>query len=145
MAFSGAIVLLRNGGFSGRDAFLKFDAKRLSGEARDFALKLREEAQNMSFSNAVKKLEWYRDDGKAGQMKLSDNEIRGRLKKMIDAPGSDRDTPAAAVARSNIPRAELVSLLMQVRSRALYRLNNHSIDEVRQTNLILNALRLKKQ
>lgn len=145
VAFSGAIVLLRNGGFAGRDAFLKFDAKRLSGEARDFALKLREEAQNMSFSNVVKKLEWYRDDGKAGQMKLSDNEIRSRLKKMIDAPGSDRDTPAAAVARSNIPRAELVSLLMQVRSRALYRLNNHAIDEVRQTNLILNALRLKKQ
>jgi hypothetical protein len=145
LAFTGAIVLLRNGGVVGKEAFLRFDANRLSGEAREFALKLREEARTTNFPTALKKLESYSSFSSKGQIQLSDSEIRNRLQKMIDAPGSDHDTPAAAVAKSNIPRAELVSLLMQVRSRALYRLNNHAIDEVRQINLILNALRLKNE
>ena len=100
---------------------------------------MREEAQSVTFAALVKKLESYSTFGEKVPMQFSDKEIRSRLQKMIEIPGSDHDTPAAAVAKSNIPRTELVKLLMQVRSSALHRLNNHAIDEVRQTNLMADS------
>jgi len=59
---------------------------------------------------------------------------------MYDNYGKDQETSPVAILDSEIDKSELISRLIEIRSRMSYRLSDEALSDVQNTNALINAL-----
>ncbi len=138
----GLKFMMTLGGPAGREAMLAFDPKPLDAKARAYHKQILPEVRKVSaatLQEAVKGL-----GGKDGGKPLGDEELKARLKTMRDNYGVDDETSPAALLASKLPPAFLLGELKEIRSRMCHRKDNHAIEDMEVTNLIINALQFMR-
>lgn len=126
------------GGPEGKAAVLNLDASHLDPKAKEYHQRILPKVKDVSAETLRTALKQF--DGNDGGKKLTDEELKRRLKKMYDNFGVDNETSPRSLVSSKLPRAYLIDQLKQIRSRMFYRINNHALDDVKVTNLIINTL-----
>jgi hypothetical protein len=131
-------MLMRVGGPKGRDAVVMAKTEHLDPKARDYHQEILDSVKAETYDGlaaAIKKFD-------ASDRVFDDAELSKRLKAYAES-GVDREINASNVLTSKISKAELLTRLKQIRSRTLWRLNQHALEEVRLTNQIINAIQYK--
>ena len=130
------------GGPDGKAAMLALDKSHLDPKSKTYYERILPEVKRVSaesLSATVKRL----DDTAAGK-EIADDELKRRLKKMYDNFGVDDDTSPSALISSKLPRDYLLDQLKKIRNRMFHRTNNHALEDVKITNLIINTLQFAR-
>jgi hypothetical protein len=137
--FSMAVTMLMSvGGRSGQDAVLTAKIDHLDAKSRDYHQRIMEDVKAVSFESlaaAVKEL----DDS---DRTFNDVELSKRLEEYAKT-GVDRETNPSNVVNSGIAKQELLAQLKRIRSRILWRLNQHALEDVHITNQVINAVQFR--
>lgn len=134
----GLKFMMTLGGPAGKEAVLGFDPKPLDAKARAYHSRILPEVKKVSpkaLKDALRQLDTV-GSGKAPD----DQELKARLKKMYDNYGVDTETTPSAITASKLPREFLLEQLKQIRSRMCHRKDNHALEDLDVTNLIINTL-----
>ncbi len=132
--------MMRAGGPAGRDFLLKLDPNRLDSQSREYLSKVRPAIQASSFETLRAALA-----SVPGDKKLSDADVQSRVAAMMENYGKDDRTSPVAILDSGLKSNDLVSSLLEVRARTLYRLSDEALTDVEVTNAVINALRYRSQ
>ncbi len=130
------------GGPDGKAAVLALDASHLDPKSKAYHKRILPEVKRVSAESlgaAVKRL-----DETGGGKEIADDELKRRLKKMYDNFGVDNDTSPSALISSKLPRDYLIDQLKKIRSRMFFRANNHALEDVEITNLVINTLQFSR-
>jgi hypothetical protein len=130
-------VLLTVGGPAGREAVLRTEPSRLDTDSRSYFEKILSEVKLVSektLKETLKKV----DHGP--RKRLTDAQLKTRLKKMYENYGADDETSPTSIVTSSLPKEYVLKEMKRIRARSFYRLNNHALDDVQITNFIINTL-----
>jgi hypothetical protein len=130
--------MMRAGGAAGRDFMLTLAPDTLDARSREYLSKVRTAIQAASFETVRKSFA-----NLPGEKKLPDAEVKSRLTDMIAHYGRDDRTNPAAILDSGLESDFLITQLLEVRSRTLYRLSDEALDDVSVTNALINGLRYR--
>jgi hypothetical protein len=131
-------ALMTVGGPAGRDAVVAARPETLDEKSRAYHQRILPAVKAVAYEKLREKLKTL----DSGDHKFSDAELKERLEKYAQT-GVDSEIDPGNLLDSRIPRAELLSYLKQIRSRALWKLNQHSIEDAHITNQIINALQYR--
>ncbi|WP_028101282.1 hypothetical protein [Pseudoduganella violaceinigra] len=119
--------LMHNGGPQGRQALLALKLQGLPKAAVEFLAPMR---QQLMQSPAPQ----------VGQGALPDAEVRRQLDALEAANGSYDGVDPAAIARSRLPKQELLERLGRIRERSFARPTNEALADIETTSALLNAV-----
>lgn len=129
-----ANFLMRAGGPGGRQALLALPLQGLSQEAAEFMAPLREQLARQPVPG-----------GGAGQVAVSDAEVRRQLDALEGADGNYQAMDPAAIVRSGLPRQELLERLSRIRELHYGRATSESLATIETTAALINAVRYREQ
>jgi hypothetical protein len=130
--------MMRAGGKAGRDFMLTLAPDKLDPQSREYLSKIRAAIQNASFETVKSSFAKL-----PGEKKLPDAEVKSRLSAMIVHFGQDDRTNPLAILDSGLESDFLITQLLEVRSRTLYRLSDEALSDVEVTNALINGLRYR--
>jgi hypothetical protein len=130
-------ILAKLGGKSGRAKVLEIEGIAADAQTREQLQQSRAMIEQISYATIAASLEQFEPRPSPSP---SPAEIDLRLAKMFDNYGVDHETHPLDVLDSTLADAELLDLMLRIRSRMFHRLNNHALDDVLVTNAIVNAL-----
>jgi hypothetical protein len=131
-------MLMTMGGPSGREAVLTAKTDHLDEKSRNYQERVVAGAKQVSFERlaaSIKKL-----DG-SGPM-LDDEELSKRLEAYAQS-GVDSETNPSNLLASGISKQELLRQMKRIRSRTLWRLNQHALSDAQAKSRIINAIQYK--
>jgi hypothetical protein len=134
---AGLTFMMQLGGPSGREAVLALDQAKFSGKARAFLAQTRPAVEAVNFDAFVATLT------KLDPKSVSDEKLQTLLDKMEANDGADDETPPAAMVKSGLATDALLTQLKRIRARSFRRQNNHVLEELPITNMVINALQFK--
>lgn len=139
--FSMAVtMLMRVGGPKGRDAVIMAKTNHLDAKSQAFHQRILAGAKAVSFEDLA---ETVREFDSADTV-FDDAELSKRLEKYAES-GMDHEINASNLLTSGIPKALLLTQLKRIRSRTLWRLNQHALEDVYITNQVINAIQYKPE
>jgi hypothetical protein len=130
--------MMRAGGVAGREFMLTLAPDTLDARSREYWSKVHAAIQQASFETVRKSFAEL-----PGENKLTDSEVKSRLDAMIAQSGRDDRTSPVAILDSGLESDFLITQLLEVRRRTLYRLSDEALDDVKITNALINALRYR--
>jgi hypothetical protein len=139
-AFGMAVTMLMEvGGPAGRAAVLGARVEHLDSESRQYLESLRAAVQAVDYARLEKSVM-----AMDRESPLFDDEELVRRLQAYAQTGVDREISPGNLLKSRLPKDTLIVLLKQIRSRALWKLNQHALDEVWTANQIMNALQYRE-
>ena len=137
--FSMAVtMLMRVGGPKGRDAVIMAKTDHLDAKSQAFHQRILAGAKAVSFEDLAEVIKEF----DSVDTVFDDAELSERLEKYAES-GMDREINASNVLTSGIPKVHLLTQLKRIRSRTLWRLNQHALEDVHITNQVINAIQYK--
>lgn len=136
----GITVLMTVGGPKGQEVVMKLDSAGFDHEAKKYLASVRKAAPEVSLKSQAKALERFT----GSVTKLSDTKLKERLELMYQNFGKDDELSPSVILKSSLPSAFLIGEMKRVRSRMFFRLNQHALEDVQVTNLIINALQYRQ-
>jgi hypothetical protein len=130
--------MMQAGGPAGRDFMLTLAPDKLDAQSRVYLSKVRAVIQNASFETIKGSFA-----NLPGEKKLPDAELKSRLSAMIANFGKDDRTNPLAILDSDLGSDFLITQLLKVRGRTLYRLSDEALSDVEVTNALINGLRYR--
>jgi hypothetical protein len=130
--------MMQAGGPAGRDFMLTLAPDKLDTQSREYSSKIRAAIQNASFETIKDSFA-----NLPGEKKLPDAEVKSRLSAMIANFGKDDQTNPLAILDSGLGSDFLITQLLKVRGRTLYRLSDEALSDVEVTNALINGLRYR--
>jgi hypothetical protein len=134
---AGLTFMMQLGGPSGRAAVLALEPAKFSGKARSFLAQTRPAVEAVNFDAFVATLT------KLDPASVSDEKLQKLLDQMEAKDGADDETPPAAMVKSGLPSDALLAQLKRIRARSFRRENNHVLEDLPVTNMVINALQFK--
>lgn len=126
------------GGPDGRAVMLGTETNGLAPKSKEYFNGIAQAVKESSFDTACRSLK-----SLPGYKKLTDEQVQARLQAMYKNFGKDVDTHPMAIVNSGLSKNYLISELIKIRARMLYRLSNEALDDVQITNALMNALRYR--
>jgi hypothetical protein len=74
---------------------------------------------------------------------VGDEKLLKLLDNMEAKDGADDETPPAAMVKSGLATDALLAQLKRIRARSFRRQNNHVLEELPVTNMVINTLQFK--
>ena len=137
--FSMAVtMLMRVGGPQGRDAVVNVKTDHLDARSLESHQRILAKVQKVSFEGLADAAKEF--DGT--DVVFDDAELSKRLELYAES-GVDREINPSNVLNSGIRKVELLAQLKRIRSRTLWRLNQHALEDVYITNQVINAIQFK--
>lgn len=133
-----ASFMMQAAGPAGREFMLNISPDGLDAQSRRYLSKVKSAIQNTSFRAIRNSFA-----GFPGDKQLSDAEVTSRLDAMLANFGKDDRTSPLAILDSGLGADFLISELLKIRERMLYRLSDEALSDVAVTNSLINALRYK--
>jgi hypothetical protein len=130
--------MMQVAGPAGRDYMLRLDPKNLDLQSREYLAKVHSAIQKVSFDTIRDSLSQF-----PGDKKLTDDEVKLRLKAMMANYGKDDRTNPVAFLDSGVDSDFLIISLVKVRALMLYRLSDEALSDVQVTNTLVNGLRYR--
>jgi hypothetical protein len=130
--------MMQAGGPAGRDFMLTLAPDKLDTQSREYLSKVRAAIQNASFETVKGSFA-----NLPGEKRLPDVEVKSRLSGMIANFGKDDGTNPLAILDSGLGSDFLITQLLKVRGRTLYRLSDEALGDVEVTNALINGLRYR--
>lgn len=138
-SFSMAVTMLMEvGGPAGRAAVLEARAEHLDAESKQYLERIRAAVQEVDYE-LLKESVMAMD--RESPM-LADAELAERLRAYAQT-GVDYELNPGNLLVSHLPTESLIAQLKAIRARALWRLNQHGLEDMRITNRIMNALQYR--
>jgi hypothetical protein len=136
--------MLRAGGPQGREALLAFDARGLTGKAREFYLQTRQQLASMNFDTLAQQLADAPPSEKAPPpRRLDEAATRQVLATLWSTYGSYEGIQPMELALSALPKQQLIDELLRLRQRSLLRISGEALTDIDTTNTLINTLRFR--
>ncbi|QGZ38311.1 hypothetical protein IP92_01381 [Pseudoduganella flava] len=136
--------MLRAGGPQGREALLAFDARGLTGKAREFYLQTRQQLASMNFDTLAQQLADAPPSEKAPPPRRLDEAATRQVLATLSATyGSYEGIQPMELALSALPRQQLIDELLRIRQRSLLRISGEALTDIDTTNTLINTLRFR--
>ena len=137
--FSMAVtMLMRVGGPKGRDAVIKVKTDHLDARSLEFHQRILAGAQQVAFEDLAETIKEF----DSTDVVFDDAELSKRLEIYAES-GMDQEINPSNVLNSGISKDELLAQLKRIRSRTLWRLNQHALEDVHITNQVINAIQFR--
>jgi hypothetical protein len=136
--------MLRAGGPQGRETLLAFDARGLTGKAREFYLQTRQQLASMNFDTLAQQLADAPPSEKAPPpRRLDEAATRQVLATLWSTYGSYEGIQPMELALSALPKQQLIDELLRLRQRSLLRISGEALTDIDTTNTLINTLRFR--
>ena len=138
---NGSYIMLDNAGPKGRELYLQLKPSNLSEKTQDYLKSEQAYVKKVNFEYLVDKIE-----KKFGNTpnNFSETEILSLTERMIEDYGkSDRLHPLDFI-RVKADKKVLIEKLMESRRKCFLRVNQHGLEDIDITNMVINALQYKK-
>lgn len=133
-------VLMSVGGPTGRAAVLAARTDNLDAESLAYHQRILSAVRAVSYEKLRESVKAFDGDGPM----LDDVELAKRLEAYAES-GVDNELNPSNLLTSRIPNEKLLAKLKLIRSRSLWRLDQHGLDDIRVTNQIINALQYRPE
>jgi hypothetical protein len=137
--FSMAVtMLMRVGGPQGRDAVVNLKTDHLDARSLESHQRILAKVQKVTFEGLAQTVKEF----DSTDVVFDDAELSKRLELYAES-GMDREINPSNVLNSGIRKDELLDQLKRVRSRTLWRLNQHALEDLYITNQVINAIQFR--
>jgi hypothetical protein len=130
--------LMQSGGPEGRAIMQKINPADLDPQSADALNKSRQHIEAVSGA-------WYKSifDRMGGATTIPDADLRKRISATASGKGRDATLSPRAIYASGIPRDELIGLLTAMRAAMLKNVYDQVLQDVRTTDMVINAVRFR--